>query len=86
MKPEDAAHPDLYFVFPGSLTTLTGGYHYDRRLIAELRGLGLTVTPITLSETFPFPNKDEMNHARETLKMIPNDSVVIIDGLAFGSM
>ncbi len=86
MKPDDATHPDLYFAFPGSLTTLTGGYQYDRRLIAELRRLGITVTPVALSEAFPFPNEDEMDHARETLKMIPNGSVIIIDGLAFGSM
>lgn len=76
----------LYFVFPGQLETLTGGYHYDRRLIQELRGLGLEVQTIALSNQFPFPDTHAMEEARQTLAAVPDDAVVIIDGLAFGTL
>ena len=76
----------LFFAFPGNLRTHTGGYHYNRRLIAELRKLDITVEPIALSERFPFPDDAAIDHARKSIAMIPDGSVVIIDGLAFGVM
>ena len=33
----------LTFLLPGSLATVSGGYGYDRVMIAGLRGLGHTV-------------------------------------------
>lgn len=74
----------LYFVFPGSLETPTGGYHYDRRLIGELRRMGVTVTTIALSEQFPFPDTQALEQARQALAALPDGAVVIIDGLAYG--
>lgn len=76
----------LYFVFPGQLDTLTGGYHYDRRLIQELRQLGLTVTTLALSAQFPFPDAHALEEARQRLATLPDGAVVIIDGLAFGAL
>lgn len=76
----------LYFVFPGQLETLTGGYHYDRRLIQELRQLGLRVNTIALSNQFPFPDAEAMEAARQALAVVPDNAAVIIDGLAFGTL
>ncbi|MDH7944308.1 glycosyltransferase family 4 protein [Pseudohongiella sp. SYSU M77423] len=76
----------LYFVFPGDLGTPTGGYHYDRRLISELRTLGKQVIPIALSDRFPTPDKDALVDAEQKLSAIPDGAQVMIDGLAMGVM
>lgn len=76
----------VYFVFPGDLATPTGGFHYDRRLIQELRQLGLDVATIALSSQFPFPDAQALEDARQALAAVPDDAVVIIDGLAFGTL
>lgn len=76
----------MYFVFPGELDTLTGGYQYDRRLIDELRQLGVTVETIALSKQFPFPDANALEEARQALAAVPDGAVVIIDGLAFGTL
>lgn len=76
----------LYFVFPGQLDTPTGGYHYDRRLIQELRRLGLGVETLSLSAQFPFPDAQALEAARQALAAVPDGAVVIIDGLALGAL
>lgn len=76
----------LFFVFPGDLATPTGGYRYDRRLIRELRQLGVEVQTIALSSQFPFPDKQALEDARQKLAMVPDGAVVIFDGLAFGTL
>ncbi len=76
----------LYFVFPGRLETLTGGYQYDRRLIQELRQLGVGVETIALSDRFPFPDSQALEGAQQALAAVPDGAVVIIDGLALGAL
>ena len=76
----------LFFVFPGDLATPTGGYRYDRRLIRELRQLGVEVKTIALSSQFPFPDKQALEDARQKLAAVPDGAVVIFDGLAFGTL
>ncbi|PJI84423.1 glycosyltransferase involved in cell wall biosynthesis [Yoonia maricola] len=71
---------------PGDLATLTGGYIYDRRLLHELRALGIDVTHIALPGSFPEPPARDMDAAFAQLASIPDDCPVIIDGLAFGAM
>lgn len=76
----------LYFAFPGDLDTPTGGYHYDRRLISELRTMGLEVHTVPLSDRFPFPDDCARSEARRALAALPDGAVVLIDGLAFGAL
>jgi len=71
---------------PGDITTLTGGYIYDRHLIDELRRAGHDTTLVMLPDSFPFPSQDEMAQACAQLQALPAASVVIIDGLAFGAL
>ncbi len=77
-------HTTVYFVFPGDLETPTGGYHYDRRLIAELRNLGLEVHTVSLPQGFPFPDEQARQSSSRLMAALPDDAVVIVDGLAFG--
>jgi glycosyltransferase involved in cell wall biosynthesis len=76
----------LVFVVPGPLEALTGGYGYDRRLIAGLRALGWSVTVRELDASFPQPTKAARDHAASVLADIPDGASVIIDGLALGAM
>ena len=46
----------LAFAVPGDLNTPTGGYTYDRRIIAELRTLGWRIDVIELQGDFPRPS------------------------------
>ncbi len=46
----------LAFAVPGDLATPTGGYAYDRRMIAELGELGWRIDLLDLCEGFPWPN------------------------------
>ena len=76
----------VWFVLPGSIDARTGGYAYDRRIIAELRARGWTVEIRELDESFPEPTAAALSGAARTLAKIPDGATVILDGLAFGAM
>ena len=57
----------VVFAVPGSLDTPTGGYVYDRRIIAELRELGWDVDVLNIGEGFPWPNDATRSAARSAL-------------------
>ncbi len=76
----------LHFVVPGDLETRTGGYGYDRRIIAGLRALDWQVTVHSLDASFPLPSPAALDHARRTFAGLPEQARVLIDGLALGAM
>jgi hypothetical protein len=74
----------LGFAVPGSLDQPTGGYAYDRRLIAALRALGCEVDVIDLGDGFPYPCADARKGALALLRAMPMGWPIVIDGLALG--
>jgi glycosyltransferase involved in cell wall biosynthesis len=74
----------LAFAVPGDLATPTGGYAYDRRIIAELVQLGWRVDVIDLGQGFPWPDPATRSSARRRLLMTPAGGKVVVDGLALG--
>lgn len=74
------------FAVPGALTTLTGGYFYDRRLVEGLRALGHHIRVVTLPDGFPDPGEASMRVALAQLQAVPETTPVIVDGLAFGAL
>ena len=72
------------FAVPGDLAAPTGGYAYDRRMIAELQKLGWQVDVIGLGDGFPRPSAEVKAAAREKLAGVPKECPIIVDGLAFG--
>lgn len=74
---------EIPFAIPGDLDTRTGGYAYDRALIAHLREAGRTVRHLPLGRSFPDPTPDDLRHAVETLASLPATTPVLVDGLAY---
>jgi glycosyltransferase involved in cell wall biosynthesis len=72
------------FAVPGDLSTPTGGYAYDRRIIAALGKLGWQIDIVDLGQGFPFPSDATRKTAHERLLAIPTDRIVVVDGLALG--
>nr|WP_281493708.1 glycosyltransferase family 4 protein [Ancylobacter koreensis] len=62
----------------------TGGYAYDRRVMAECRALGCEVTPLALPDGFPSPTPETLTTSARLLQALPSGQPVLIDGLAFG--
>ncbi|MDC7785739.1 glycosyltransferase family 4 protein [Rhodoplanes sp. TEM] len=80
----DAPARRLVFAVPGDLDTPTGGYAYDRRVIAELRAAGRGVEVMNLGEGFPRPEAATRAAAIASLEAIAPETPTIVDGLAFG--
>jgi glycosyltransferase involved in cell wall biosynthesis len=78
--------PELVFVVPGDLGGATGGYGYDRRMIAGLREAGRAVDVVTLDARFPWPNAAALAHAAQKVAAVRDGAQVVVDGLAFGAM
>lgn len=72
------------FAVPGSLDTPTGGFAYDRRIIAELRQLGWDVACLDIGGGFPAPDDDTRSAARSLLLKTPAGEPIVLDGLALG--
>jgi glycosyltransferase involved in cell wall biosynthesis len=69
-------------VVPGDIDTPTGGYIYDREILAGLRTLGWRTTVRSLDASFPQPTSSALRAARTTFAAISDGSLVVIDGLA----
>ncbi|BDA86453.1 glycosyl hydrolase [Aureimonas sp. SA4125] len=75
----------LVFAIPGDLRTMTGGYAYDRRMIAELGALGWSVTHLELPGSFPDPGPSDIEETARLLAEIGDGAAVLVDGLAFSA-
>jgi glycosyltransferase involved in cell wall biosynthesis len=77
---------EVALVFPGELTTRTGGYIYDRRAFGALAARGWRVGEVSLATSFPFPDEAALRGADAALAGIPDGTRTVVDGLAFGAM
>lgn len=76
----------LWFLIPGDIDTPTGGYRFDRRIVDGLTAAGWAVTLARLDDSFPWPTSAALDEADRCLARIPDGTLVIVDGLAFGAM
>lgn len=73
------------FAIPGDILTRTGGYLYDRRIMALLPARGIEVEWLPLSANFPFPTQADLAAARRAFGAAPGADVIVADGLAWGA-
>jgi glycosyltransferase involved in cell wall biosynthesis len=66
---------------PGPFDAVSGGYGYDRRIIAGLRALGHAPTVYELAGRHPLPDAAAEASARAALMAVPEDHAIILDGL-----
>lgn len=78
--------PSLVLIVPGNLGTRTGGYDYDRRLMAGLRERNWAVQVHELDPSFPNPTRAALGQAAQVLAAIPDGTATLVDGLALGAM
>lgn len=76
----------IAFAVPGDITTLTGGYLYDRNLMTALTTLGMTVQHLAWGDSFPHPTPQDADTALAQLRALPADQPALIDGLAHGAL
>jgi glycosyltransferase involved in cell wall biosynthesis len=69
-------------IVPGDINTPTGGYIYDREILAGLAALGWRTAVHALDQSFPQPTPAALRAARATFATIAAGSLVLIDGLA----
>lgn len=74
----------VWVAVPGDLGLPTGGYGYDRRLMAGLAERGWDVRHVALPGGFPNPTAGEVGDAAAALAAVPDGETLLIDGLAGG--
>jgi glycosyltransferase involved in cell wall biosynthesis len=70
------------FIVPGDIKTPTGGYIYDREIVAGLTERGWRVDVHALDASFPAPTPAALRAARATFASLADRTVAVIDGLA----
>ncbi|MFP4274673.1 MAG: glycosyltransferase family 4 protein [Paracoccaceae bacterium] len=81
MSPRPAA-----FAIPGDISTPTGGYIYERRLLEGLRAAGRDVAHLQLGASFPDPSPADMADAVARLSALDPDRAVILDGFVSATL
>jgi glycosyltransferase involved in cell wall biosynthesis len=76
----------VVFAVPGDLSTPTGGYVYDRRIVAELAKSGWQVDVLDIGASFPRASVAELATAHLQLAALPAGRLIVVDGLALGVM
>ena len=76
----------LCLLVPGPLEQRTGGYIYDRRMMASLRDRGWTVTVPTLPGRFPVPDRRAVSSVGGILAALPAEATALIDSLALPAL
>lgn len=74
------------FAIPGDIATPTGGYRYDREVLARAAGHGIALRPMALPASFPRPSREDLLRTAGALVSVPAGEVLLIDGLAYGAL
>lgn len=78
--------PEVIFAIPGDLEAPSGGYGYDRRILALLPQMGIAIRQLQLPGSFPCPSEADLRTTATLLAAASENAVLMIDGLALGAM
>ncbi|MGL5734624.1 MAG: glycosyltransferase family 4 protein [Beijerinckiaceae bacterium] len=76
----------VHFVIPGDLSLPTGGYAYDRRVLALAAQAQLDLQYLKIPGSFPSPAAEDLQETARLIGLTAADDVLLIDGLALGAM
>jgi glycosyltransferase involved in cell wall biosynthesis len=74
------------FLIPGDLSLPTGGYRYDREVLARLPDHGIAASHVALPGSFPSPADADVEATLALMHQLPGDTLAMLDGLALGAM
>jgi glycosyltransferase involved in cell wall biosynthesis len=74
------------FAIPGDINLPTGGYMYDRRVLALLPQFGIAARHIELPGSFPDPTQEDLAETARALGAVAPGTVLVVDGLAYGAL
>ena len=69
------------FIVPGRIATVSGGYGYDRAIVAGLGAAGHAVEVIEIGGRHPLPDDAAIAAARAAWVGLAEDAIPVIDGL-----
>ncbi|MBN8873056.1 MAG: glycosyltransferase family 4 protein [Rhodospirillales bacterium] len=69
-------------IVPAPFDTISGGYEYDRRIVAGLEAQGHTVSVLALPGQHPLPDAAAREAACAAMDRLPDGARCVIDGLA----
>jgi glycosyltransferase involved in cell wall biosynthesis len=72
----------ITLLVPAPFDTVSGGYEYDRRMVAGLRAAGHDVNVLELAGSHPLTDAVATEAARAAWATLPADTCPVIDGLA----
>jgi glycosyltransferase involved in cell wall biosynthesis len=76
----------LGFCIPGDITLPTGGYKYDREVLAQLVSHGVQAQHVALPVGYPAPSEADLAATVALFSSVPSTTPLLIDGLALGAM
>lgn len=76
----------VVFAIPGDISTETGGYAYDRRMLRLLPSFGIDIAHLALPGSFPNPTPADLAETEKRLQATPKGVKLMIDGLALGAL
>jgi glycosyltransferase involved in cell wall biosynthesis len=74
------------FAVPGDLLARTGGYLYDRHLLALLPQFDVQISHLQLSRRFPEPAPADLAETAALFRETPETTTLLVDGLAYGTL
>ena len=80
------SRPVLHYLSPGDPEQRTGGYLYNARILAGLKALGQPVITHVIPGHHPGPDPVAARAGEAVLRALPDDSLVLTDGLLHASL
>ena len=76
----------IAFAVPAPLSAISGGYEYDRRILAGLRDLGHEIRVEEMAGRHPLPDAAAEAAARGVLDRLGPEEALVVDGLGLPAL